>query len=125
MVCFEFWWFGGGVTGGVSLFGTMLVALAAAAEFEKLTRRHVIKLSPVVQCSVEEAGLAVGEVVGFSSIKSASRMNGAIVIFLDSTTKVSEVVENGVVIQDTFTPVLPLVSPAIRVTISNAPFIKN
>ena len=96
------------------------------AEFEKLTRRHAVKLVPAVNCSVEEATLAVGEVVGCGSVKSASRMNEAIVIFLDSTAKVSDVVETGVVIQDTFTPVLPLVSPARKITISNAPpFIKN
>ena len=95
-------------------------------EFERLTRRHAVKLVPGVNCSVEEASLAVGEVVGCGSVKSASRMNGAIVIFLDSTTKVNDVVETGVVIHDTFVPVLPLVSPAKKVIISNAPpFIKN
>lgn len=79
-----------------------------------------------MECSVEEAGLAVGKLMGCSSINSASRMNGAIVIFLD-TDKVSKVVERGVVIGDTFTPVLLLlVSPAKKVMISNAPlFIKN
>ena len=105
--------------------GSMPV-VEGGAEFEKLTRRHAVKLVPAVNCSVEEATLAVGEVVGCGSVKSASRMNGAIVIFLDSTAKVSDVVETGVVIQDTFTPVLPLVSPARKITISNAPpFIKN
>ena len=104
----------------------MPVSGAAAADFERLTRRHAVKLVPSVPCSVEEAGLAVGEVVGCECVKSASRMNGAIVIFLDATAKVSEVVEQGVVIQGTFTPVLPLVSPAAKVVISNAPpFIKN
>ena len=104
----------------------MPVAEAATVEFEKLTRRHAIKLQPTVQCSVEEAGLAVGEVVGFESVKSASRMNGAIVLFLDSTAKVGEVVERGVVIQDTFTPVSPLSTPATKIPISNARlFIKN
>lgn len=49
-----------------------------------------------------------------------------IVIFLDIVSKVNYLVERGVVIHDTFVPVLPLVSPAKRVTISNAPpFIKN
>lgn len=104
----------------------MPVAETPATEFERLTRRHAIKLVPAVECSVEQAGLAVGKVVGYSSVKSASRMNGAIVIFLDDTDKVSKVVESGVVIGDTFTPVLPLVSPAKKVLISNAPpFIKN
>ena len=105
--------------------GSMPV-VEGGVEFERLTRRHAVKLIPAVQCSVEEATLAVGQVVGCGSVKSASRMNGAIVIFLDSTNKVNDVVEKGVVIHDTFTPVLPLVSPARKITISNAPpFIKN
>ncbi|KAJ3581640.1 hypothetical protein NHX12_016426 [Muraenolepis orangiensis] len=37
---------------------------------------------------VEEVSGAVGEVVGYESIKSASRMNSAIVIFLDDEAKV-------------------------------------
>lgn len=52
----------------------MPVSGAAAADFERLTRRHAVKLVPSVPCSVEEAGLAVGEVVGYESVKSASRM---------------------------------------------------
>lgn len=49
-----------------------------------------------------------------------------IVIFLDIVSKVNYLVERGVIIHGTFVPVLPLVSPAKRVTISNAPpFIKN
>lgn len=62
---------------------------------------------PSVPCSMEEAGLAVGEVVGYETVKLAARMSGAIVLFLDNTAKVGEVVESGVVIQDTFTPVVP------------------
>ncbi|KAI3370879.1 hypothetical protein L3Q82_007138 [Scortum barcoo] len=64
-------------------------------------------------CSVEEVGsAAVGEVVGFESIKSASRMNSAVVIFLDEVVKVERVVvEAGIVLRDTFTPVYPLVNP--------------
>ena len=82
--------------------------------------------SPPVQCSVEEARLAVGEVVGCDSVRSASRMNGAIVLFLDSTAKVCEVVVKGVVIHNTFTPVSSLLNPATKITILNAPpFIKN
>lgn len=47
-------------------------------------------------------------------------------IFLDNTDKVSDVVERDVVIQDTFIPLLPLVSPARKITMSDAPpFIKN
>ncbi|KAL4009126.1 hypothetical protein ACER0C_002978 [Sarotherodon galilaeus] len=101
-------------------------AVEGDAEFEKLTRRHAVKLIPTVNCSVEDAVLAVGEVVGYDSMKSASRINGAIVIFLDKVPKVNELVESGGVIHKTFTTILPLVSPAKKITISNAPpFIKN
>lgn len=53
-------------------------------------------------------------------------MNGAVVMFLVSTSKVKEVVEKGIGIHGTFTPVSPLVNPATTVTISNVPpFIQN
>lgn len=101
-----------------------LTVVEGGAEFEKLTRLHAVKLIPTMNCWVEEASLAVGEVVGYDSFKSASRMNGAIVIFLDNVS--NNLVERGVVIHDTFMSILPLVSPPKKVTISNAPpFIKN
>ncbi len=57
---------------------------------------------------------------------SASRMNSAVVIFLDTIEKVNSVVQSGVVIQDTFTPVIPLVQPAKRIILANVPpFIKD
>ena len=95
-------------------------------ELQKLTRRHAIKLLPVVTCSVEDAAYAIGELVGFQSVKAASRMNSAIVIFLNDVAKAEKVVESGVVIHDTFTPVFPLANPGRRIMISNTPpFIKN
>uniref|UniRef100_A0AAV2L4H4 Uncharacterized protein n=1 Tax=Knipowitschia caucasica TaxID=637954 RepID=A0AAV2L4H4_KNICA len=61
--------------------------------------------------SVEEAILSVGKEVGYVHI---------------NTEKVAEAVEKGATIQGLFTSVLPLVSPARRVIVSNAPpFIKN
>ncbi|KAI3351123.1 hypothetical protein L3Q82_005601 [Scortum barcoo] len=98
----------------------------AVCPWWRLTRRHAVRLVPAVSCSVEEVSLAVGEVVGYGSVKSASRMNGAVLIFLDSPEKVSDVGVSGVVIQDSFTPVHPLVNPARKITISNVPpFIRN
>ena len=106
----------------------IMPVVSSQVELEKLKRRHEVKISPHVGCSLEEVSYAVGEVVGFDSIKSASRMNSAIVIFLDNISKVEKVVENGVVVTvvvNLFTPVLPLVNPAKKI-ISNAPlFIKN
>lgn len=73
-------------------------------EFEKLTHQHAVKLMLAASCSVEDASLAVEEVMGYNNVKS-------IVNFLESTSKVSKVVESDVIIQDNFTPVLPLISP--------------
>ncbi len=90
------------------------------------TNWHAIKLSPAVGCSVEDCSLAVREIVGYESVTSASRMNSAVVIFLDITEKVNQLLESGVVIWGTFTPVLSLVNPAKKVIISNVPqFLKN
>lgn len=87
------------------LIGVTPVAGTAPADFEMLTRHHA------VQCLVEEAALAGGDVVGHESVKSALRMNGAIVIFVDSMAEVSGLVEKGVVIKDAFTTVSPPPTP--------------
>lgn len=75
---------------------------------------------------MEEVGYAVGEVVGFDSIKVASHMDSAVVIFLDQVHKVEQVVEAGIVLRETFTPVYLLMNSSKQINISNAlPFIKN
>lgn len=84
-----------------------------------LTRRHAIKVASTV--SVEECCLAVGEVVGHASVLSASRMNNATVVFLDSVDKANELVERGIVIDGEFISVLPLSLPAKKVILSNVP----
>ena len=91
------------------------MAARSLSGLERLTRRHAVKLSPAVGVSVEECSLAVGAAVGYGSIKSASRMNSAVVIFLDCTDKVNQVVESGVEFQGTLTSVFPLVSTATSV----------
>ncbi|KAI2646015.1 putative 149 kDa protein [Labeo rohita] len=84
-----------------------------------LTRRHAIKV--VSTANVEDCCMAVGEVVGHECILSASRMNNAMVIFLNSIERVNELVEHGVVIGGEFVSVLPLSQPSKRVTLSNVP----
>ena len=59
--------------------------------------------------------------MGHSSIKSAARMNGAVVIFVDEIEKVNKVIKTGIVVNDTFVSVSPLNTPAKRVIISNIP----
>ena len=46
-----------------------MAAAGGGSALHKLTRPHGIKLSPAVDCSVEELSLAVGEVVGCDSVK--------------------------------------------------------
>lgn len=104
----------------------VVMASSERVSLDRLSRRHGIKLAPVNNVSVEQCVLAVGEVVGCDSILSASRMNSAVVVFLDTIEKVNSVVQNAVVIQDTFTPVMPLLQPAKKVILSNVPpFIKD
>lgn len=48
--------------------------------YEQLAWQHGIKVPVTVERSVEECVLAVEEVVGHSGFRSASRMNGAVVV---------------------------------------------
>lgn len=90
--------------------------------FTKLTRQHGLKIIPnSPTLTVEECSLAVGEVVGCSSIKSAARMNSAVVIFVDSVEKANKVIEKGIVVNDVFLSVSPLSNPAKKVSIANIP----
>jgi len=63
-----------------------------------LTRKHGIKITGDFPCSMEDIEKAVGEKVGHGSVKSAARMNGAVVIFLDQVEKVSRVLEAGLTV---------------------------
>lgn len=100
------------------------MAGAGAVVLESLTRRHGVKVASAT--SIEECCLAAGKVVGYDSILSASRMNNAIVMFLSTVEKANDLVEHGVVLDDAFTPVLPLSMPSKKVTLSNVPpFVKD
>lgn len=106
--------------------GLSVFAKNMSTAFKNLSLRHGIKLPVGVDYSVEECSLAVGEVVGYECIKAASRMNSAVVMFLDSADKVNLVVERGIVLRNARTVVFPLVSPAKRVTLSSlTPFISD
>ncbi|TWW78233.1 hypothetical protein D4764_11G0003540 [Takifugu flavidus] len=65
-----------------------------ASELEKLTRGHGVKLSPPDGVSVEECALAVGDIVGHGSMKSASRMNKMVVVFVGSTDMADQLVND-------------------------------
>jgi len=61
--------------------------------------------------------LVLGGGGGAGSVKSAARM---VMLFLDSVAKVSTVVVSGVVVRGTVL-VMPLATPAVRVTVANMP----
>ena len=73
--------------------------------FGEFSRMHGFKISTTFPCSVEDCSLAVADVVGHSSIRSAARMNGGVVIFVDSVAKANQVVESGIVVKDLFVSV--------------------
>ena len=60
----------------------LFVSHASSSVFSALARKHGIKTGAGFQCSVEEVALAVGEIIGHGSVKSAARMNCAVVLFL-------------------------------------------
>ncbi len=66
-----------------------------------LTRRHAVKVASAV--SVEDCCLAIGEAVGHGSIVSSSKINNAVVIFLNTVDKANELVEQGIVVDGLFT----------------------
>lgn len=64
--------------------------------------------------------------MGYGKIASASRMNKAVVVFLSEEELVMCLAVNGIQVSGSFLPVSPLISPAVKVTISNIlPFILN
>jgi len=96
----------------------------ASGGFSKLSRISLelnqgwCRLSP---CSMEEVALAVGQVIGHSLVRSAARMNKAVVLFVEKVEQVNRLVETGITVNGTFEPVLPLTQPVTRITLSNAP----
>ncbi len=97
-----------------------------AGDFSRLTLRHGCKCMLDAQVSVEDCLIAVSAAVGGANIRSASRMNKATVFFLTEIQMVNDLIETGLIIKDTFVPVLPLSSPSKKVVLSNVPlFVKN
>ena len=87
-----------------------------------LTPRHGCKCVPDAAVTVEDVLLAMCKVIGDGKkIRSVSRMNKAIVVFLSETALVDKLIEEGLVIMDSLVQVLPLSSNARRVVLSNVP----
>lgn len=69
-----------------------LCVMDAGMEFTKFTRKYSLKILRSLPCSVEDCSLAVGDIVGHSSIKSY-RMNVGVGIFVNSVDEANKVVE--------------------------------
>ncbi|TWW59893.1 hypothetical protein D4764_06G0014230 [Takifugu flavidus] len=95
--------------------------MAANAGLTGLSRKHGVKVGTGSVLSVEEVALAVGQKIGHSSIKSAARMNRAVVLFLEKVEQVNTLVETGITVGGQFVQVTPLTQPAARITLSNVP----
>lgn len=99
---------------------------ANGENFTGLSAKHGLKCMPDSSVSVEECLLAIKQEVGAANIKSASRMNKSIVVFLSRISLVDDLVERGLMIKDSYVSVLPLSTPSKRVVLSNVPpFITN
>lgn len=91
-----------------------------------LIRWHGCPCVPDSGVSVEEGLVTVGEIVNFNQIKSAGRMNEALVIFLTEAVLVSKLAEEGFRVQGSLSEVSALVMPGTKVLLSHAPpFLKN
>ena len=71
----------------------------------------------------------MGQVIGHSSVRSAARMNKAVVLFVEKVEQVNRFVETGITVNGIFEPVLPLTQPATRIKLSKLsnvpPFISD
>ena len=81
---------------------------------------------PDPSVTVEEVLLCVGQEIGHENVLYASRMNKAVVVFMQEEKNVNDLIEKGVVIREIFTPVSPLALPSVRITLSGVPpFLTN
>ena len=70
----------------------------ASGGFFMLSRKHGIRVGASSPCSVEEVALAMGQVIGHSSVRSAARMNKAVVLFVEKVEQVNRLVETGITV---------------------------
>lgn len=99
---------------------------AAEVVVSPVSLRHGIRCVPAQGVTVEDVLLAVGELIGYENISSASRMNKAVVVFVKEEELANRLISEGIVVGGDFLTISPLVTPTTRVTVSNVPpFIPN
>ncbi|KAK3559960.1 hypothetical protein QTP86_030316 [Hemibagrus guttatus] len=84
-------------------------------------RAKTFTYGPEVEANITTGPGEVGNVVGHENIVSASRMNSAIVVFLNDVEKVRKLTQNGIVGNNETILVSPLSSPDKKVMLSNVP----
>lgn len=98
------------------------MATPDSGSFNSLTRRHGVKIDSAA--GVEACSLAVGEVIGYENIVSASRMISA-VKFVKTVDLANQLVQSDTLINGIFT-CFPCLHLQKKVTLSNVPpFIPN
>ncbi|KAI3357227.1 hypothetical protein L3Q82_015684 [Scortum barcoo] len=58
-------------------------AMVNGGDFSRLTWKHGVKVGAGSPCSMEVVALAVGELIGHGSVKSAACMNNAVILFVE------------------------------------------
>ncbi|KAK3544616.1 hypothetical protein QTP86_018099, partial [Hemibagrus guttatus] len=92
---------------------------------DNLTRNHGVRVVTVAAV-VEECCPAAGEVVGHRNVLAVSRMNSAVVLFVNTVENAVLLTQKGIVLRGSLTDVLSLSTPAKKVMLSNVPpFISN
>ncbi|KAK3548335.1 hypothetical protein QTP70_010190 [Hemibagrus guttatus] len=102
--------------GHLDISGVTVPALSRA-----LISSRVATLWELVNIERAEDLAALGNVVGHENIVSASRMNSAIVVFLNDVEKVRKLTQNGIVVNNETILVSPLSSPDKKVMLCNVP----
>ncbi|KAF0047722.1 hypothetical protein F2P81_001355 [Scophthalmus maximus] len=98
----------------------------ASSEMPPLYLRHGVRLVPQQSATVKQVFLAVGEQVGHGNILYAYRMNKAVVVFFKDKNLVTQLIENGLTLDNEFIQVSPLAVLSTRITVSGVPpFIPN
>jgi len=65
----------------------------------------------------------VGQVIWHSSVKSAARMNKAVVLFVEKVEQVKVLVETGITVNGGFKSLMLLTQPTSKMTLSNVPLV--
>ncbi|CDQ63166.1 unnamed protein product [Oncorhynchus mykiss] len=87
----------------------------------RMSLRHGFRCVPENGVKVEEVLLAVGEQVGAEFIHSASRMNRAVVVFMQRANLVGRLIASGIFVRGVLVPISPLSTPSTRVVVANLP----